>query len=150
MGLGTDTGGGAATAWQVWALEQAGRAGVAPLHQGTPHDPPNTHVRARSWLREEASTSTRTNALFSWQLLAPHGWQRLLLVTNPFHQRRSYWTFVRAAADLGEQGGSAFVAPAPCAGHAGYGPALLDAAADQWDWWREVAAVAYYWVRGWL
>jgi uncharacterized SAM-binding protein YcdF (DUF218 family) len=110
---------------------------------------------APSWLLEEASTSTRTNALFSLDIIArqqgqqgqgqqqqqqqqdtqqrqeqlahsPHddllqeeeqavqqdnprhgrqgqqlGWRRVVVVTNPFHQLRSYRVFRRAAADAG-------------------------------------------------
>lgn len=43
-----------------------------------------------------------------------------------------------------------YVAAAPFAGHHGYGHWLLDAAMDQVDFWRELAAVAWYGMRGWL
>ena len=63
---------------------------------------------------------------------------------------RSYLTFRRALAQLGmpADGPGApyrlYVADAPFAGHHGYGRAL-DALADQWDFWRELAALGYYW-----
>lgn len=43
-----------------------------------------------------------------------------------------------------------YVAPAPFAPHCGWGHPALDAAMDQLDFWRELAALAYYWLRGWL
>lgn len=42
-----------------------------------------------------------------------------------------------------------YVADAPFAGHRGYGR-VPDALADQWDFWRELAALGYYWIRGYL
>ncbi|KAI8473414.1 MAG: DUF218 domain-containing protein [Monoraphidium minutum] len=138
------------------------------------------------WLREAASTSTRTNALFSLELIRQQGgggssgggggggaaseaaaaaeaegggssgggggaWHSIVLVTNPFHQARSYRVFRRAMADADMGGaGALYVAAAPFAGHAGYWPPALDAAADQLDFWRELTALAYYWARGWL
>jgi uncharacterized SAM-binding protein YcdF (DUF218 family) len=52
---------------------------------------------------EELSTSTRTNALRSLDLLQATGreWGHLVVVTNPFHQLRSYWTFRRALRERG-------------------------------------------------
>lgn len=97
---------------------------------------------------------------------------RIVLATNPFHQLRSYLVFRRAMAELGmlrgpRSGGGGegsggggdhrnhrqyelFVAAAPFAGHHGYGCAALDAAADAWDFARELAALAWYALRGWL
>lgn len=43
-----------------------------------------------------------------------------------------------------------YVAAAPFAPHCGYGSRLLDAAADQLDFWRELAAIAWYAAKGWL
>lgn len=109
------------------------------------------------WLLEEASTSTRTNAWFSLDIIAAAQQQQqqqqdtpaLLIVTSPFHQLRSYYTFRRAA----EQKGLSiqlYTAKAPFAGHCGYGHWLLDGLMDQVDFWRELAALGYYGVRGWL
>jgi uncharacterized SAM-binding protein YcdF (DUF218 family) len=60
-------------------------------------------------LLEEASTSTRTNAWFSLDIIAAaqqkqqqqQGTPALLIVTSPFHQLRSYYTFRRAAQQKG-------------------------------------------------
>lgn len=67
-----------------------------------------------SWLLEEASTSTRTNAWYSLDIVAAAQQQRqqqqqeqqqdkpaLLIITSPFHQLRSYYTFRRAALQKG-------------------------------------------------
>jgi len=142
------------------------------MHLFQPH---NQIIR---WLIEDRSISTRTNALFSLQMIQqqqqqqqggaeegrgkgsqPGGWHSIVLVTNPFHQLRSYHTFKHAMQEMGlwvadeAQGGAIgyrlYVAAAPFAGHRGYG-AVLDAAADQFDFWRELAALAWYWLRGWL
>lgn len=79
----------------------------------------------------------------------------VVLVTSPFHQARAHRTFARALAQrgipLGDGPGAwqLYVAGTPFTGHSDYG-AALDAAADQWDWWREVAALCWYAARGWL
>ena len=125
----------------------------------------------RRWLNEEASTSTRENAVFSLQMAQERGWSSVLVVTSPFHQRRSQWTFLKAAKDLGlqatsggwpvgsrEQGDAVtapetrvYMAQAPFLGHMGYsGGPLHDAAVDVWDWIREVLAMAYYWAKGYI
>ena len=124
------------------------------------------------WLNEEASTSTRENAVFSLQMVKERGWSSVLVVTNPFHQRRSQWTFLKAAADLGlvapsgrqlgshrDDGSSAaageavriYVARTPFVGHVGYaGGSMHDAAVDVWDWIREILAMGYYWAKGYV
>lgn len=43
-----------------------------------------------------------------------------------------------------------YMAAAPFSGHCGYGHWLLDAAMDQVDFWRDVGAIGYYHLRGWL
>jgi hypothetical protein len=43
-----------------------------------------------------------------------------------------------------------YVAHSPFAPHSGYGPWLPNTLVDQWDWYREVAALALYAVKGWL
>ena len=83
---------------------------------------------------------------------APAG-RSIVLVTSPFHQLRSYHTFKRAMAERGftiQPGGwQLYMANAPFAGHRGYG-CLLDVVADQWDCWRELAALAWYALCGYL
>jgi hypothetical protein len=43
-----------------------------------------------------------------------------------------------------------YTAHAPFAGHHGYGHWLLDGLMDQLDFWRELAALGWYGLRGWL
>jgi hypothetical protein len=43
-----------------------------------------------------------------------------------------------------------YTAKAPFAGHHGYGHWLLDGVMDQIDFWRELAALGWYGLRGWL
>lgn len=73
-----------------------------------------------AWLLEEASTSTRENALYSLEMLRygtlcrcvmqrlvnnpcnrPLGACNIVVATNPFHQLRSWLTFRCAAKQLG-------------------------------------------------
>lgn len=69
------------------------------------------------WLLEEASTSTRTNAWYSLDIIAQQQQEQeqqqlegqrqqqqqecVLIITSPFHQLRSYYTFRRAAQQKG-------------------------------------------------
>ncbi|KAF6251770.1 DUF218 domain-containing protein [Scenedesmus sp. NREL 46B-D3] len=149
----------------------AGLRGVSEAHAMVDHalslagQPPP----AGRWLLEEQSTSTRTNALFSLDIIRQQHQQHqqqqsqqqrqqrqqgqqpssVVLVTNPFHQLRSYLTFRKAAQQSGMDL-QVYVAAAPFAGHCGYGHWLLDAAMDQVDFWRDVVALGYYGLRGWL
>jgi len=100
---------------------------------------------------EETSTSTRTNAVNSLQLAAARGWESVVVITNPFHQFRSYRTFRCAAREVPQsqqpriwlaRAGAA--APMPVASRALYELRL------QWDIYREVLAIAWYWWCGWL
>ncbi|WIA12582.1 hypothetical protein OEZ85_006239 [Tetradesmus obliquus] len=119
---------------------------------------------AGRWLLEEKSTSTRTNALFSLAMIRQQQQQQqqqpgqlhtaqpppsVVLITNPFHQLRSYFTLRKAAQQAGMDV-QLYVAAAPFAGHCGYGHWLLDAAMDQVDFWRDVGALGYYRLRSWL
>mmetsp|Transcript_26020 Transcript_26020/g.77160 ORF Transcript_26020/g.77160 Transcript_26020/m.77160 type:complete len:165 (-) Transcript_26020:398-892(-) len=101
------------------------------------------------WIKEEASTSTRENALCSLRIAQRHGWRRVAVATSPFHQRRSLWVFLRAARDLGLDV-RVHVVTAPFVGHAGHPLRVFDAAVDAWDWVREVAAIAWYYYKGFL
>ena len=56
-------------------------------------------VPGASILLEGASRNTHENAVFSKQLLAEHGLQRVLLVTSALHMRRALATFRTAGID---------------------------------------------------
>mmetsp|Transcript_72619 Transcript_72619/g.228775 ORF Transcript_72619/g.228775 Transcript_72619/m.228775 type:complete len:229 (+) Transcript_72619:94-780(+) len=101
-----------------------------------------------AWLMEQMSTSTRTNAVYSLQLARAKGWSKLVVVTSPYHQYRSWKVFEAAAKETG--GGLELItARTPSRGgrRAGGGAAELW---RQWDFFRECAAIAYYFARGWL
>lgn len=91
-------------------------------------------------LTENHSTSTYTNALFSLrQLRQQHpNVKRLLLVTNQFHQLRTYWTWRQVAhsAEFVEYGFTIDIAP--------FETDLFDSHVTQFDFWREIAAIVYY------
>jgi uncharacterized SAM-binding protein YcdF (DUF218 family) len=89
--------------------------------------------------------NTHDDALRSRQLMEQHGWKTALLVTDPYHARRSLWTFRTAFA-----GSSLQVAPVPVA----------DGWFDANHWWEsksgfvavneEYGKLVYYVVRGFV
>lgn len=111
-----------------------------------------------SWLLEEDSTSTRTNAVFSLRIAAARGWRGVAVATNPFHQLRALLTFRCAAQQQAAVSGTpplevvlARVPPETAGrGYAGRAGRALGALWMNYDIAREVAALAWYWLRGWL
>lgn len=105
------------------------------------------------WFAEELSTSTRENALFSVAMAIEQSWTSLVIVTNPFHQLRSALVFQQVVRELStdsQPSMQVFVAQAPFAPHCGWGSRQLDAWLDLYDFLRELAAIVYYWARGWI
>jgi uncharacterized SAM-binding protein YcdF (DUF218 family) len=159
-------------------LRAVSEAGAMAAYAASLLPQPDSSPSPGVWIHEDRSTSTRTNALYSLRLILEQAQQQeqeqqqeqqqslsIVVVTSPFHQLRAYLTFRRLLRDRGLLAGKPaaareqqqqqqqyrlYVAPAPFAPHHGYGHAWLDAAADQADFWRELAALAYYWARGWL
>ena len=84
---------------------------------------------AAIWLEETALT-TRGNALGAAELMRAHGLSRALLVTQPYHMRRSLAAFRRVGLT---------VAPVPIPENAPYQQRV-----------REWVALALYAARGWL
>lgn len=104
--------------------------------------------RDTAWILEEASTSTWENAVFSVRLLTergalPRAGGALVVATSPFHGARSLATF-RCA--LKRAGVHATVALAPA--HRAPPAAPGERAERAWEAAREVAALAWYRVRG--
>jgi uncharacterized SAM-binding protein YcdF (DUF218 family) len=56
-------------------------------------------VRADAILLEHIALTTRQNALFSSALMRRHGMRRALIVTQPYHMRRSVSAFRRAGVE---------------------------------------------------
>ncbi len=148
-------------------------------------------VDSHIWLIPESkSYSTRTNAQFSYQLWKlitapptapatasspPPPAQKpvhFLVITNPFHQYRTYHVFEKIAADqrsqpdgmdfrltmhdiqpraeqLADADRSDHSASSNTTDRSSFGklPQLL---MPQKDWWRELLAIALYRVRGWI
>ena len=103
------------------------------------------------FILEEQSTSTWTNAVNTLRLLTAHypHISSLLLVTSRFHQWRTYAVFEKAIrvhtqseADAASSGWSVGVSVMSAD--------VLDDRVTQWDFWRELAAILYYKVRGYI
>ena len=122
--------------------------------------PSSTSTDLPTFILEEHSTSTRTNALFTFRLLAEHHphVQSLLLVTSRFHQWRTYAVFARAVREYagggresgeGSSGGGGS-GGAWSVGVSGMERDVMDDRVTQWDFWRELAAIVYYKLRGYI
>ena len=108
------------------------------------------------WVLEESSTSTRENAMFSREICRARGWRTAAVVTNRFHQYRAGATFETLAKDFDVRVAVAKM-PEDLETSTQYPPreyglvrrasALLR---GQWNVLRECAAIALYFVRGWL
>jgi uncharacterized SAM-binding protein YcdF (DUF218 family) len=119
-------------------------AGVAAAHLRLPSVPP-------AWRLEEASTSTWENALLSLRMMGGGG-GAIIVVTSPFHLGRAARTFARAAAVVLEgDAKSGCARPFTIFAHA---PPVdrptspAQRATATYEAVREVAALAWYWVRG--
>ena len=77
-------------------------------------------------------------------------WTTAAIVTNPFHQFRALRVFQCAARSvLGAEHLVFALAEVP-RDSAAQGQTAVDVIFQQWDVWREVAAIVYYWFMGWL
>lgn len=92
-------------------------------------------------ITEDNSTSTYTNSVNSLNILChdyPH-MTHILLVTNHFHQYRTYATFQHVAISDPSLRCRSYVF-----GMADIDDDYLDDQVTQWDFWRELAAILYY------
>ena len=89
---------------------------------------------------EERSTSTRTNAMETLQILKPLGWKvrRVLVVTSKYHASRSLATFSQMASEESIHLRKLLVLGAD------------DDMLTQFEFFREVLATLYYFSRGWI
>lgn len=102
---------------------------------------------------EELSTSTRTNAVNSLQLVAARRWKSVVVATNPFHQFRAYRTFECASKQTLPPDERPQIWLAEVAGPSPLVPAherALYALRLQYDIYREFAAILWYWLLGYL
>lgn len=106
-------------------------------------------------LRERKSTSTVTNAFNSLNALKQNITTdqsfHIKIVTNPFHQFRSLLTFKRVQYIL-EQEAISVGQPWPHFHFSVTGVTDDDKGegVTQWDWWREIAGIGFYWSMGWI
>ena len=116
-----------------------------------------------TWMLEEGSTSTRTNALLSLEMAKERGLHSIVLVTSGFHQFRSERVFRRVAKDKFNSDGiplQVHVVELPHEQtnlwaskesdmHVG-DVGTREVFVAQLNWFREIAAIVYYFARGWL
>ncbi|KAK9823018.1 hypothetical protein WJX81_007764 [Elliptochloris bilobata] len=112
----------------------------------------------RAWFLEDASTSTRENAVLSLDVAQQHvvpeldRWRTAVVVTSRFHQLRSYLTFRCALRQRLPRARrpQVYLAHVPPTMWRGALPRFLDRLLWHCVLLREVLALLYYWARGWL
>jgi uncharacterized SAM-binding protein YcdF (DUF218 family) len=109
------------------------------------------------WLLEQRSTSTRTNAIESLKLATHRRLRRVVVVTSEFHQFRARRTFQVAARELEEETAEhpmsvvvASLNSVPWETDRRRANAAATELKHQFDFVRELAAIALYYVRGWI
>mmetsp|Transcript_18597 Transcript_18597/g.35924 ORF Transcript_18597/g.35924 Transcript_18597/m.35924 type:complete len:153 (+) Transcript_18597:667-1125(+) len=122
-----------------------------------------------AWILEEHSTSTRTNALYSLAKLRDRDLHSIVLVTSEFHQFRAARVFRVAALELAARLGDAKpirvhvvdmssiswgeqrerYLQGSLEGGVSY-EMLLEEMLHHFNFARELAAIVYYFVRGWI
>jgi len=123
-------------------------------------DPQVPATEDPTWLLEEGSTSTRTNALLSLEMAKERGLHSVVVVTSGFHQFRSERVFRRVAKDMVKGDGIPLhVHVVDLPDEQTHLPILQETDMHlgtrevfvaQLNWFREIAAIVYYFVRGWL
>jgi uncharacterized SAM-binding protein YcdF (DUF218 family)/glycosyltransferase involved in cell wall biosynthesis len=88
-------------------------------------------------------TTTRDYALRSREVLAQNGWNRVLLVSSPYHMRRALLTWRQAAPEIE-------VTPTPSPISQFYAHARGPSLEQIRGILQEYAAIALYWWRGWV
>ena len=100
-------------------------------------------VPAGAIVLEEAAKNTQENVTFTDAILRQRGWNRILLVSSPYHMKRAMLTWRRSAPDRS-------VIPTPVAQSLFY----LHGRGASLDQIRgiahEYAAIVAYWWRGWI
>jgi uncharacterized SAM-binding protein YcdF (DUF218 family) len=119
--------------------------GAPPGSRATALDLERRGVPRSVILLANGTRNTHEDALAARTLVLAHGWRSALLVTDPYHMRRSLWTFETAFAGTGVQ-----IWPAPVVG------GWFDAS----RWWQdedgfvavngEYLKLVYYLARGYI
>jgi uncharacterized SAM-binding protein YcdF (DUF218 family)/glycosyltransferase involved in cell wall biosynthesis len=100
-------------------------------------------VPASAIVLERRATDTRQNVLFTRDILREHGWRSVLLVSSPYHMRRAVLVWNRAAPDVA-------VVPTPPPRSQFYDHGRGITFEQLRGILHEYAAIAVYWLRGWL
>jgi uncharacterized SAM-binding protein YcdF (DUF218 family)/glycosyltransferase involved in cell wall biosynthesis len=92
---------------------------------------------------ETKATNTYENVAHSHAILAEHGWERILLVSSPYHMRRAMLTWRRVAPDVD-------VTAAPVAQSQYYVRDGAPSLEQMRGLLHEYAAIVVYWWRDWI
>ena len=92
---------------------------------------------------EKQSASTHDNVRFVSEILAREGWQKILLVSSPYHMRRALLTWRGVAPQV-------TVVPTPVASSQFYAHATGASLEQIRGILQEYAAIVAYWLRGWF
>jgi len=111
----------------------------------------SSHIQPERWIMEDKSTSTRENALFSLKFAEDHEWKDVVVATNPFHQLRSRLVFQCACRELfpPEQQPKVWLARVGMERSRG-AQLLYEPLLKQYNFFRELLALAWYWWNDWL
>lgn len=118
----------------VFAFKEAEVMKMLAISLGVPGD---------AVILEEDAGSTYENVAFVKEILERRGWRRILLVSSPFHMRRSLLTFWRVAPEIE-------VVPAPNSSSQFYAHGAGASLEQIRGILQEYAAIAYYWWKGWI
>jgi uncharacterized SAM-binding protein YcdF (DUF218 family) len=118
----------------VFAYSEAGMMRDLAVDQGAP---------ASAILLEEHARNTHENVLNVAAILKAHGWTRVLLVSSPYHMRRAVLTWKKAAPGV-----DVISTPVPASQFYAHD---RGASVDQMRGLaHEYAAIAAYWLKGWI
>ena len=100
-------------------------------------------VPPEALLLEEQASNTYENVLRTNEILARHGWRRILLVSSPYHMRRALLTWDHNAPDV-------TVIPSPPADSQFYAHTRGASLEQIRGIVQEYAAIVEYWRKGWI
>ena len=117
-----------------WTFREAEIMRGLALSQGVP---------ATAILLETTAANTYENVMFVHPLLERAGWQRILLVSSPYHMRRALLTWATQAPDVE-------VVPTPVRDSQFYAHARGATLEQLRGLIHEYAAIGWYWWKGWI
>lgn len=100
-------------------------------------------IPAEDILVEERAANTYQNVVNVRPILDRHGWKTVLLVSSPYHMRRSLLVFRKQAPDVA-------VVPTPIPHSVFFN---RSGGVKLQHWWailHEYAGIVYYWLKGWI